>query len=603
MTADDAGQKAAESLLSGAAQPKPGSSIRFRLHWRGVVLVALMTACMTLILVPGMPSKSWQYERRPLINLHALGQTWADYSLMEVDTWSHGWPFEYLQRRFSLSNQLVIIGSLPILWSSPSAWDFSGRIYAFSVLALVADVLICVLIIVATVVGCNSWCRRRAGFRFSLFDAIVFASCVCVILGWWQYHARASAREQAVKAAMINRGSLTDFSKPGPTRARVESNYHGPDWLQRLVGNGYFFAFCIHIDRLYLDTRLLSRDDYADIRELTYVEKVHCVGKLTPELAESLAVLPKLRQLDGEIISFGPPFPEPMFSSSNVELLNQLQQVTTLNLGYSKIEPGDLRHLTQMPSLETLLVQDERFVVEDFDILSDCPNLTTIVADISATEGERAAFEAAHPRFHVSWAAASTLYAREATPATDSWDVASIRFERWQEEDRVSEPQSLDLESLDFSEIKLTRERLRRLPHQRFSKTRELSLGKVDSVETARELIHRCERLQYLDARHIPLTKADVQHLSGDSEYSLCLHLQQAALSVHDFCALIRRAKPGELYIYASSFSRENAAEIADASPHTILQVYHSYDDDEAEMIFPFYEYDPDDPFTDAPSE
>ncbi|HEY3393966.1 MAG TPA: hypothetical protein VGK58_14735 [Lacipirellulaceae bacterium] len=455
---------------------------------------------------------------------------------------------------------------------------------------LLANLLIGAAIVIGTVAAFDVWRRRRGGFRFSLLDAAVLTAIVCIILGWWQYHTRTYAKEQAIKDKMIARGGLTDPSKRGPLRAWATSSYHGPDWLQRLIGNSYFLPFCFHIDHLYLDSTLLSSGDYIDIRQLTYVDTVKCVDRLDPELVNCLATLPRLRTIDGRIGSFGggTPYPERMVTSSNVQLLARLPQLTNLFLGHSKLAPADLAIVAQLPRLKFLHVAGDDLLIEDYKPIVRCPTLQTLYLNISATEDERLAFTASHPHLALYWADARRSRGfTEYTLVTDPWNVASVIFNRWQSEDGVEHPTALEREWLDFSNIRLTRKRLDRLPVKRFPDVTSVYLGKVDSSETAINLIRRCGPLGELDTRHISLTARDIESIAFAEDP--ILHVQQGPITVHEFCNLARKLKPNWLEIYDATFDNKEVEQIVSAIDG-IVDVYKRFGLDDDERIPAAYE-------------
>lgn len=555
----------------------------FRLHWLSWIVLSAMTAGMTIIVVPGHSGQSIEFERR-LVSAPLESQpVWSDYDFISVSTWSHGWPFEYLRRPYSEQGFLIHFEGCPILWTSPRAWQMSGKSYAFSTLNLAANLLIGAVIVFIAVAGCEIWRRRRGGFRFSLLDLGTFTAFGCAILGWWQYHARAHAKEQAIKSAMMARGSLIDLSKGGPLRAHAASDYHGPDWLMRLLGNPWFLPFCFHIDRLHLDSTLLSEDDYADIPKLTYVDTVHC--RLNPELAKSLAALRELRTVDGRIYAFGGgvPYRDRMVTSSNVQLLTQLPRVTDLYLGYSQLVPADLAVVARMPRLKLLQITGDDLLVEDLKPIVNCPTLQTLYLDISATEEERRAFTKEHAHLKVSWGDPQRWVGfSESNLVTDPWNVASVLFKRWQAEDGVQQPTTLFRGSLDFSSIRLTAERLKRLPKNRFPEVTDVSIGAADKPETAMELIRRCGQLESLDTRHVPLTTRDILSISFSEEPDL--HLLQGRNTVQEFCDLARQLKPISLAIYASTFNNKEVKRIADAT-QGMAEVFSGLQYEEDERI------------------
>jgi hypothetical protein len=594
-------ESTADSILARQHAARIEWRHRFRLHKLSWLALILATAGMLIIIVPGSPRSSVEWERQPLFDSHGSAMSWSDYDFRNVTIWSHGWPLEYLRRPFGSKGFLIEHDGRPVMWSSLHSWPTWGKVYAFSLPALLANILIGAVIVISFVVTCESWIRRRGRFRFSLLDAIVASTIVGLVFGWWQYHARTQAVEQAIRVSMIARGSLTDLSKRGPRWATVVAEYHGPDWLQRLVGNSLLVPFCLHIDQLNLDSRLLTQEDYADLSKLPYVEKVHVVGRLTPELVDSLAALPRLRTLNGEILAYGGdglPRPEPMISSSNVSLLDRLPKLTTLKLGRTETSPADLQVVAQLPRLETVQLSGLQFLVEDLEKLASCPSLETMHVQISATESEMSNFVAAHPGLHIDWVRPKPPEVTGFTsipPWTEPWHVASVVFKRWHAEDGV-DATSLDPEHFDFRRIRFTKERLQRLSGFDLSEVKGVYLGAVDSAETAMDLIARCGDLEEFEARYVTLSAQDLKALR--TKVQCQLYLQHGSLTEDDFRKLIQRAQPSMLSIFNSTFSNAEAQRIANASQNTSVEIYKGFNEELSESVFEFeVDDDPDSPF------
>jgi len=239
----------------------------------------------------------------------------------------------------------------------------------------------------------------------------------CLLLGWW----RTRTREQSIIASMKTRGCL----------AGNRLDYHGPDWLRRLVGNPTYLRFCFHVDylNLNLNPSLLSADDYQNIRTFTDVRKVYCSGRLNRELVDSLASLPKLRSLDGEIYAYSGTPPEPMQPMSGVELLQRLPRLTSLKLGDSWLVPSDLDVLAKMPYIETLQISGGHLFIEDLSRLNAAPALKTVFLRIAATNEELRAFQESLTSYQIKW---------NEHLGVDSWEVTQLRISRWSGKPPVS---------------------------------------------------------------------------------------------------------------------------------------------------------------------
>jgi hypothetical protein len=556
---------------------------RFGLHWLSWLVLLFVSAAMVIIIVPGSPGRSIEWERRPIYGLSAWSGSgtppqWTDYDYIDVDTWSHGWPREYLSRPFEQSDYLLQFDYYPVLWSCRQAWSFSGKVYAFNPLMLVTDVVIGLAIIASATVACEIWRRRRRSFRFSLLDGGVLTALLCVILGWWQTHSRAHAGEQAADAVLR--------APNGPIRAPIRAvgtmKYRGPDWLQRLVGNSEFLPFCHHFDEMSFNSALLSTDDCVIIPKHSYVETVHCLGRLRSDLIQALARLPRLKTLDGVSGPF--PFPEePLVGTAEAPMLRRLTHVTALDLGTSKIFPVDVVHIARMPRLQSLTLSSEDLLIEDLESLAECPTLKKLSVTIVATENERRAFCQSHRRLQVEWGTPQRNYSSEpGTPTDDAWDVVHVLMHRWQYEDYGGEP-SPENGGLDFSQIRLTDDRLARLPREIFPDTSDLNLGNTDAATTMK-LIKLCHHCRVIDVRNIPLAKSDIETfpLTEDSSE---LYVYQGRITAQEFCDIARKLDKCSLTIYGSSFSALEVRKIYEATLPRTLTVYKGFREDDSEKL------------------
>jgi hypothetical protein len=408
---------------------------------------------------------------------------------------------------------------------------------------------------------------------------------------------------------MKGRGSLTDFSKRGPYRAGARETYCGPDWLQRLLGNPYFLPFCMHITYLDLDSTLLSPDDYADLREFQYVDTVHVVGRLNAALADSLSSLKRLTMLDGEVRTYGgypgATRPKSLVSVAELPQLKRLPRLKTLRLGFCELAPADVPFLAELPCIERLQICNSDLLIEDLEPLTKCRTLATLDADISATREEQQTFSARHPNLEVHWPKMEPYVpgamqpGEQITPA----DVAAVLFEHWRIADGVLEPvqvfdpfpstlsyeqmmrtreETWQIRGLDFSQLRLSRQRLQRIPIKAFPDVTGITFGVVDSADTVLELIRRCGQLSELDARHVALTKHDLDKLHLLPEASVSL--QQGTLTADDICEFAQKVKPSMLNIFASSFGREEVQRVMNVNGVTMF-VYKGLEEDDRDRL------------------
>jgi hypothetical protein len=583
---------------SAAARAKIGLPLH-ALSWF-VLLVSIV--CVALITLPGSADTSIEWERHPLYSTlnPVTGQMlWSDFDFIEVSTWSHGWPFEFMRRPYVKEGFLIDFKGYPVLWSTPKAWEFFGRRYTFKPLPLIADLAIGTAIVVIVVTVCECWRRRRGAWRISLVDAALAAVAVSAGLGWWKYHVRLQAAERTSIAAMTARGSLSSPSHPGPRFTRAGKDYHGPTWLRRLVGNPYLISWCIHVDTLVVNSQELIADDRQDIRSFRFLRKLQLIDQLTPELAQTLTELPRLQMLDGDVnmSGTGRPHPAPMINSSNIGLLRKLPRLSTLRLGTTQFSTADVQVLAELPKLATLQLRDRGLLVEDLEHLTQAQSIQTLELDITSIANERSAFIAKHRDWVIRWAKRPPIPTEweNRFEASEESKVMALFLQRWGMEDAATDPATIDFDAADFSQIRLTADRVDRIPPNALAKVEQLSLGFVESVSAAEKLIQQCGKIRDFDGRRIPLTKSalDAIDLSEKAE----LYLQQGPITLEEFCEFNQELKPHTLVIFGSTFSEKQAEQIQAASPDTNLEVYPGYADDYEKSIYPTYEMDSESPF------
>lgn len=567
---------------------------------------------MTIIVVPGMEGSSHEWvlddRRTEGLGTGAVGGS-GKLEYWEVDTWSHGWPLEYLRRPYVFdSGPLGSTSGSIVEWATLRAWRMWGKVYAFSCLNLVIDLLIAFSIIFGIVSACELWRRRRSGFRFSLLDVAVVATVLSAVLGWWQYHVHLQLRETAAVSSLEGREVSKDSRQP---RVNAVQDYTGPAWLRRLVGS------CLpslwHVTLLELDVAKLTPDDYSDIEKLTATETVNVAGRLNSELVSSLASLPHLTTLHGQFDGFVR-YPstrkwESLATSAELPLLGRLPHLQQLRLGECKIDSAGMACLATLPKLESLQIRGCEILIEDLEPLASSRSLTSIEIDICATREELAIFAMKHSSLDIHL----PKFGEDAPHTASPREVAEVLFERWRKEDRAilteaakdnpvtqdgnlppdeaiqqESPSSLasgggglypsggnhndeSITEVDLSGIRLTRKRLERIPTIVLAGIDNVTFGKVDSAATALELLHRCGTLTHLDARQIPLTRSEVDTIKLQPGCSLCL--QQGPLGVADVCDLLKRWQP-DLAIFESSFSPDDVREIEIAGNGLSFSVY-----------------------------
>jgi hypothetical protein len=252
-----------------------------------------------------------------------------------------------------------------------------------------------------------------------------------------------------------------------------------------------------------------------------------------------------------------------------------------------------------------LQIRDLDLLIEDLEPLTQSRTLKSIDADIAATREEQQEFSARHPNIVVNWPEPNSNMPGAMQPGDriTPADVAIVLFERWRVEDCIVDPvqvfdpapsslgfeqmsqtreQTWRITRLDFSQLKLSRARLERIPIKKFPEVTTILFGRVDSVDTALNLIRRCGGLRELDARHVPFNKKDLETLQLQPQASLCL--QQSSLTADDICELVQRFNLNTLRVYASSFSDAELQRIKELK-NCSAALYRGFADDENERL------------------
>jgi hypothetical protein len=393
---------------------------RIQLSWCSRVTLILACVAFATLFVKGSRRLAteedkyvWAQAHRDFRPFHSQGSLFTPF---EIPTWSHGWPIEFCSRVQSVVGKDVPLRDWKYEASSP--WSVTTNVYRFSLWILAVDLLIALAIISAIVAGCERWIRRRGRFRFSLFDMGVVATVVCGALGWWQWHSRQQIAESQFLGNLQSMDAVSEFGQYVGTHVLLgdrkfyvfnqanaggqsDPQYHGPDWLIRLVGNPRFLGFCMHVDRLEINTLQMSEADCRGFAGLRYLERLEIAGRLTPALAEGLASLPNLRELGG--ISYFTADDPPLATSSDVHLLSRLSRLEVLDLCSSELQPADLEVLKELLNLTTLRISGRQFPISAMERLAAHPALKIVYADIAATDEEKNAIERAHPQLRIFW--------------------------------------------------------------------------------------------------------------------------------------------------------------------------------------------------------
>ncbi len=188
----------------------------------------------------------------------------------------HGWPRPFLVR----SLPLVADGGIPVYPTSPRriepfeyvSWTHAANWPLFATTWRIhpGNLLLCIVVWVGVVFGAGAateWCVRSRGglfrFRFRLADLLALATVVALGVGWWSHHSRAKQLETRI----VERLGVT---KPRVAQS-LHSEYVGPVWLARLVGDDRSLPDLWHITRadyLWWDA---WKGDFEQIVHLPYL--------------------------------------------------------------------------------------------------------------------------------------------------------------------------------------------------------------------------------------------------------------------------------------------------------------------------------------------
>lgn len=372
--------------------------------WLAVFLVAV---AMILIMVPGerldvssVPedvATSWwsqlvqetRSEAQRLYQLPPPEHDGSQFFLLDPSSAlsQHGWPAPAFVRATPIDLSLSFFNPIPSAppkpaWADSDNWPLRADIWRMHWGNLLLDIAVFVLIVVGTGVLIEVWLRRRGGlFRFQLIDVLAALTAACLLLGWWQWHARIAQEEVRVHA-LLNRDSPKKATSIKRFYDRKE--YFGPDWLKRLVGHADYLPFLNHTDEAHLIYVDHTEDSFKALCHLPYLKLLSVQGPAIP-----VSVIKELRQatrLENLSYLMNSPLEAPVSGSllrrwldadAAPELIgpSELDQLAELELkelglaGYLLIAEDIERALRGNPHLKLLELRDVSITVEEFEEL------------------------------------------------------------------------------------------------------------------------------------------------------------------------------------------------------------------------------------------
>jgi hypothetical protein len=190
--------------------------------------------------------------------------------------------------------------------------------------------------------------------------------------------------------------------------------------------------------------------------------------------------------------------------------------------------------------------------------------LRLILADIAATDEERVRFGKAHPHLRVVWLELPKRSSLSSSQLRDPWLIALWRIGDWRSDESGDYRIALTRSIVNLSGIKLTRERLGRLPPQVFPEIIELRCGTFDSTTTAADLIQRCKNMEYLQSLETPLDEGQLDALLRHASVRN-LKVVQGNLPVAKFMELAAVPTVRWLEIYESTLTPAEAQHLREA--------------------------------------
>ena len=582
-----------------------------RLHWLSWLTLLLLSACMTVIVIPGAVVPS---------SVDVLASHWqlpATSKLRSGSMLSHGWPCEYMQSDLHSFDPTSDV----IAWTSRDAWALGNKVFSFELKSLMIDLLVAVMIVAIGTLAVEFWRRRRKGAWFSLLDMFVGIAVFAIVVSWYHSHASDSAAEfDALK------GTVYD-GKPLPYFFSVRRRHQAPDWLTRLVGGEKQVPFCEHVTDVSLSSMSrYSEEVHSDgersrqlrtlVRELTGFKRAEAVllcgpAVLLPELPNAVTGLKWLDKLIVDYDDFHMRIIHPMYSSQPVtamsrvsditvnnrfngiryddalreliqqkvgsletlQKLDQIDQLTTLEVNLGYISHVGWRAIPPLSKLSKISFASREIFIEDLVVLEQFTNLKQVWLSISATKEELENFQRTHPQLELKWDSKSEITAEQVV----SRRLKNLRLEEWYAKKSpnfyLPLAEKLDPRNLDLTEFTLTKERLEVVnANVDLASISSISVNRIDSVDTLNQFVKRCSGLKKIEL-HSEFPTEVIDQLILPKQVRL-LTCRQGDLTVEDLHVLIKKHQLSELDVYDSKLSDVDIAALEKAWPDIFISNY-----------------------------
>ena len=562
------------------------SKTGFRLHWLSWLTLVLLSLIMTVIVLPGI-----------VVPADESGLPIADLALnrSQYVALSHGWPNEYMRskRSESLGNSIA--------WASPRAWPMGNTVFSFELKSLLIDFLVAGVIITIGTLAVEFWRRRRKGVWFSLLDMLVAVALFAMVTVW--YHGHASDYEAEFQALNTWEGGHMYFI--------CEQHLQTADWLTRLVGGESQIRFCKHVTELELARHPVSwpygspaptdlfpfdRDKVNALAGFKRVEVINFDGPVLPEVPSLVASLNRLHTFriehENAYVRGAPGFAtapitgtpsvfyndglrttleKKVSSFDTIQKLDQLEQLTNLELDLGYISKSGWRKLPALSKLTNLSLASYEIFVEDLNGLDRFKNLKQVRLSISATNQELEQFQCAHPRLKVSWDRSADLDARQIVHRRiETWGLIEGWYRQKCREFYCEGDEKGDSTELDLTRLKLTKERVGLITKADvdLASIKSILVGRVDSAQTLNQLVKRCSGLKSLEL-YAEFSSEAIDQLVLPKR--LYLTIRQGDLTVKDLNVLIEKHQPEWLNIYDATVTDDDVAALEEAWPDTLV--------------------------------